>query len=175
MVDEHLNWKDHINIIESNLSKNLGLLRKVEQFLNAKAIKSIHFSFIHNYLTHGNVAWCSTSMNKTKRLFSKQKQARKIIPIANIYANLNSDEKMKHLDTLNIYKSCLYPILNIMFLVKTNSIQETFQNKFKVIERNYSTRYIEYNFKEPNNFLGLLNLQYRHLDNVSGIIILTNF
>ena len=32
MVDEHLNWKDHINIIESNLSKNLGLLRKAEHF-----------------------------------------------------------------------------------------------------------------------------------------------
>ena len=25
MVDEHLNWKDHINLIENNLSKNLGL------------------------------------------------------------------------------------------------------------------------------------------------------
>ena len=28
MVDEHLNWKDHINIIENKLSKNLGLLHK---------------------------------------------------------------------------------------------------------------------------------------------------
>ena len=30
MVDEHLNWKDHINVIESKLSKNLGLLHKAK-------------------------------------------------------------------------------------------------------------------------------------------------
>ena len=72
MVDEHLNWKDHINIIENKLSKNLGLLHKAKQFLNAKAMKSLYFSFIHSYLTYGNVAWCSTFMNKTKKLFGKQ-------------------------------------------------------------------------------------------------------
>ena len=69
------------------------------------------FSFIHSYLTYGNVAWCDTSMNKAKKLFSKQKQAIKIIkimPIANIHADLDSDEKMKHLDILNIYKLNLY-------------------------------------------------------------------
>ena len=54
-------------------------------------------------------------MNKTKNLFSKQKQALKIISMANIHGNLNSDEKKKHLDILNIYKLNLYQIVNIMF------------------------------------------------------------
>ena len=72
--------------------------------------------------------------------------------MADIHANLNSDEKMKHLDILNIYKLNLYQILNVMFQVKTNTIPETLQKKFKVIEHNYSTRYSEYNFKEPNIF-----------------------
>ena len=69
--------------------------------------------------------------------------------MADIHANLNSDEKMKHLDILNIYKLNLYQILN-MFWARTNSIPETLQNKFKIIEHNYSTKYSEYNFKEPN-------------------------
>ena len=55
MVDEPLNWKDHINIIEKKLSKNLVLLNKAKQFLNVKAIKSLYFSFIYSYLTYGNV------------------------------------------------------------------------------------------------------------------------
>ena len=42
-----------------------------------------------------------------------------------------------------------------MFRVKTNSIPETLQNKFKVIEHNYSTIYSEYSFKEPNNFFSV--------------------
>ena len=73
MVDEHLNWKDHINVIENKLSKNLGLLHKAKQFLSSKAMKSVYFLFLHSYLTYGNVVWCSTSMSKTKKLFSKQK------------------------------------------------------------------------------------------------------
>ena len=85
-------------------------------------------------------------MKKTKKLFSKQKQATKIIPMADIHANLNPDEKI----TFRYFN--LYQILN-MFQVKTNSIPETLQNKFKITEHNYSTRYSEYNFKEPNILL----------------------
>ena len=119
-------------------------------------------------------------MNKTKKLFSKQKQVIKIIPMANIHANLNSDEKIKHLDVLNMYKLNLYQIRNIMFLVKTSKYQiktipEALQNKFKVMERNYFTRHSEHKFKESNISLGLLNLQYRNVDQVSGISILTNY
>ena len=132
MVDEHLNWKDHINIIKNKLSKSLVLLHKEKQFLKAKVMKSLYFSFIHSYLTYGNVAWCSNSMNKTKELFSKQKEAIKIIPMAEIHENLSSDEKIKHLNILNIYKFNLYQILNIMFSVKTNTILETLQKNSKL-------------------------------------------
>ena len=117
---------------------------------------SLYFSFIHSYLTYGNVAWCSTSMSGIKKLFNKQKQALKIIQMTDKHAHLNSDKNMKHLDILNICNLNVYQILNIMFRVKTNSIPEILQNEFKVIEHNYFTRYSEYNFQEPNIFLGLI-------------------
>ena len=127
MVDEHLNWKDHINIIEEKLSKNLVLLHRTKQFSNVKPMKSLHFLFIHSYLTYGNVTWSSTSLYQTKKLFSKQKQAVTVIPIADIQAILSSDKKVKHLDILNIYKLDPFPVLSIMFPLKTDSILETFQ------------------------------------------------
>ena len=79
LVAEHLSWIDHINTLENKLSKNLGVLYKAKPFLNAKAIVSLYFSFFHNYLTYGNIAWCSTSMAKLKKIFIKQKQAMKTI------------------------------------------------------------------------------------------------
>ena len=39
-----------------------------------------------------------------------------------------------------------------MFRVKYDSITENLQNKFKVIEHNYSTRHSKYNFRGPNVF-----------------------
>ena len=47
LMAEHLSWIDHINTLENKLSKNLGLLYKAKPFLNAKAMKSLYFSFFH--------------------------------------------------------------------------------------------------------------------------------
>ena len=102
-------------------------------------------------------------MDKTKKLYCKQKQVIKIIPMAEMHANLNSDEKTKHLGILDIYKLNLYQILNIMFRAKTNTVPQTVQNKFKVIERNYSTRYSEYNFLVIRSF-GFLQASYNIID-----------
>ena len=75
LVSEHLTWIHCINTLENKLSKNVGLLWKANLFLNAKAMKSLYFSFFHSYLTYGNIVWCSISMRKLTNIFSKQKQA----------------------------------------------------------------------------------------------------
>ena len=82
--DEHLSWIDHINTLENKLWKNVGLLYKAKPFLNDKAMKNFYFSFFHSYLTYGNIAWCSTSMTKLKKIFSKQKQAIKTISMTSL-------------------------------------------------------------------------------------------
>ena len=88
-MDEHLSWIDHINTLENKLSKNLGLLYKAKPFLNAKAMKSLYFSFFHSYLAYENIAWCSTLMTKLKKIFSKQKQEIKTISVISLdYKNL---------------------------------------------------------------------------------------
>ena len=147
LVDEHLSWIDHINTLENKLSKNLGLLYKAKPFLNAKAMKSLYFSFFHSYLTYGNIAWCSTSMAKLKKIFSKQKQAMKTISVTSLdYKNLKSEEITDRLSILNIYK--LYHIVNLMFRVKNNTLPEAFRTKFQIVQHNYATRHSENNFDE---------------------------
>ena len=106
-MNEHLSWIDHINTLENKLSKNLGLLYKEKPFLNAKAMKMFYFFFFHSYVTYGIIAWCSTSMAKLKKIFSKQKQAIKTMTISMTsldYKNLKSEEIMDRLGILNIYK-----------------------------------------------------------------------
>ena len=146
-MDEHLTWIEHINTLENKLSKNLSLLYKAKPFLNAKAMKSLYFSFFHSYLTYGNIAWCSTSMAKLKKIFSKQKQAMKTISVTSLdYKNLKSEEITDRLSILNIYK--LYHIVNLMFRVKNNTLPEAFRTKFQIVQHNYATRYSENNFGE---------------------------
>ena len=70
LVDENLIWVDHITIVESKLSKNLGLLYKVKNYLDKKSTVSLYYSFIPSYLNYGNIALCSTSTRKLKKLAS---------------------------------------------------------------------------------------------------------
>ena len=82
-------------------------------------MKSFCFSFFHSYLSYGNIAWCSASMAKFKKIFSKQKQAVKAISMASLdYKNLVSEEIMDRLGILNIYKLNIYHKVNLMFRVK---------------------------------------------------------
>ena len=75
LVEENLTTIDHITLVKNKLSKNLGLLHKAKNYLNEKSMVSLYYSFIHSYLNYENIAWCSTSMTKLKKLLSKQKQA----------------------------------------------------------------------------------------------------
>ena len=68
LVDQNLTWIEHITLVENKLSKNLGLLHKAKNYLNKKSMESLHYSFIHSCLNYGNIAWCSTSMTKLKKL-----------------------------------------------------------------------------------------------------------
>ena len=45
MVDENLNWNDYIQILESKLSKNIGLLYRVKPYLDKNKMITLYFSF----------------------------------------------------------------------------------------------------------------------------------
>ena len=114
-------------------------------------MKSLHFCFFHSYLTYGNIAWCSTSMTKLKKIFSKQKQAIKTISIyldeKIIYKNLM--DIMDKLGIFNTYKLNIHHTVNLMFRVKNNTIPKAFRTKFQIVQHNYVTRHSENNFEKP--------------------------
>ena len=79
MLDENINWKDHIHTIEKKIAKNLGLLYHTKQLLNEISLKILYFSYIHSYLNYANAAWASTYYTKLKTILCQQKHAARII------------------------------------------------------------------------------------------------
>ena len=110
---------------------------------------SLYYSFIHSYLNYGNIAWCSTSMTKLKKLLSKQKQALRTIPIPTSQSESRSKQIMKELCILNIYQLNIYIVLILIFKVKNGWISDTFQNKFNMISHDYFIKNSMCNFNEP--------------------------
>ena len=60
LLDENLNWKEHIKYIENKIAKNLGLLYKARPFLDRNALLALYYSYIQTYISYANIAWGST-------------------------------------------------------------------------------------------------------------------
>ena len=79
ILDEHLTWKKHIQLIKIKVSKSVGVLYNANKLINSKCLRSIYFSFIYSYINYANIAWATTNKTNLKKLFWKQKQAARII------------------------------------------------------------------------------------------------
>ena len=79
LLDENLNWKEHIKYTENKIAKNLGLLYKARPFLERNALLALYYSYIQTYINYANIAWGSTCRTNLKKINSQQKHAIRII------------------------------------------------------------------------------------------------
>ena len=52
IVDQHLNWKDHISMVSLKISISCGIISRIRSTLDIKSKKMIYYSLIHPYLTY---------------------------------------------------------------------------------------------------------------------------
>ena len=146
LLDDCLTWKNHIQMIENKISKNVGILYRSKFLLNQKSLTSIYFSFIHVYINYANIAWSRTNPSKLKKILNKQKHASRII-ILSEERNTHSRPLMKKLGILNIFQLNILQTLLFMFKTKNEESPRIFSDQFSNIEHKYSTRFSDNNFK----------------------------
>ena len=68
MIDKNLNWQSHIKLVESKISKNIGVLFKGSLHLIRHAYQYVSHLYIYKYVSFiGNTACASTSHNRHKK------------------------------------------------------------------------------------------------------------
>ena len=75
VIDQHLSWKLHISKISRKISKVLGVLSRLKNFLPCYVLKTIYTSLIACHLNYGILLWGG----KTDSIFKLQKRAVRII------------------------------------------------------------------------------------------------
>ena len=60
IVDQHINWKDHISMIVQKNSKSCCIIYLIRNTLDIKSKRLIYYSLIHPYLTYCVSVWSST-------------------------------------------------------------------------------------------------------------------
>ena len=74
IVDEKLNWKDHVSFVASKLSKSCGILYKVRNCLTTSAKNMLYYSLIHPFLTYCINVYASTYKTNLRPIFLSQKR-----------------------------------------------------------------------------------------------------
>lgn len=59
-IDQHLDWKAHVNFIAAKISKAAGLLYKAKYYLPSKSLLTLYYALIYTYFTYWNLIWAST-------------------------------------------------------------------------------------------------------------------
>ena len=79
IIDNKLNWKEHIAYIAGKLSRGIGMIIKARHYLNKDALLSLYNGFIYPYLTYCNQVWGATFTTNLKRLEILQNKIVRII------------------------------------------------------------------------------------------------
>ena len=74
IVDDSLNFKLHIDYISNKVSKSIGILFKLKDYLPQSTLVSLYYSFIYPYLIYCNLVWGGTYSSHLGKLIKLQKK-----------------------------------------------------------------------------------------------------
>ncbi len=160
IIDQNLSWKHHISKITNQVSKNIGILRKLRSTFPKHILFSLYNTLILPYISYSNIAWAITDNtldpslcpwtdtynSKLDHIFKLQKKAIRII---NNTDYLTHSKPMFHnLKTLNIYD--INKLQTGLFMFRYNS--NTLPNSFKAFFSKHSDIH-QYNTRNANKYL----------------------
>ena len=50
VIDCYLNWSKHRNYIKTKVSKEIGIINRIKQFINKETLRTLYFSSVYPYL-----------------------------------------------------------------------------------------------------------------------------
>jgi len=109
-IDNNINFKEHIHIISSKISKSLGIMYKIKSIVPKSVLSKMYYSFIYPYLIYGNEIWGATDYCHTEALFLLQKKAIRIITGSEYLAHtspLFKEMKILKLKDINKYMTAV--------------------------------------------------------------------
>ena len=93
-IEEHLNWKLHIDKISKKISRAIGIMNKLKQQLPTFILKILYDSLIQCHINYGILAWGFNTTN----IFKLQKKSIRVI--TKVKYNAHTDPLFKNHDIL---------------------------------------------------------------------------
>ena len=137
VIDNELNFKQHIKILEGKVARSVGILSKLRHFFPQNIMLQLYYALVHPFLSYGIIIWGATYPTYIKRLRSLQYRAIRAV------ARCHYREEVKlfynQFGILQIDDLLKYEIAKFVHCNITNKTPNSFRNYFcKTAE--YSSR-----------------------------------
>ena len=146
-----LNFKYHISLLKSKLSKVLYALRTVRNLLGTNSLLLLYYSIFHCHLNYSTIIWSSSCSGPINDLFKLQKSAVRIISGSSY--NSHTEPLLKKLKILPLPDLITFSKIQFMQCFSQNFLPESFND---IWVRN-SIRNIGANEIQLRNHAQLLN------------------
>ena len=113
-IDQHLEWKTHVNFIVVKISKSIGLLYKAKYYLPSNFLLTLYYALIHPYLTYCNLIWASTYVTNLQQIYLLLKSAVREISKADYKAS--SKPLFANLKILDVFSIYSFQVSSFMYL-----------------------------------------------------------
>ena len=159
LIDDKINWKQHISFVCSRVARNSGIFFKLRHYLTPLQLRQIYFNLINPYISYAIVAWGSAFKSNLKKLQVKQNHIARTIFFATLYGK----------DT----ESAL-PLLNLLDIL---TIENTFKFQALKFIHNWHIKKLPYIFTNSFTYakdIHSYNTRYASKDNIHKVRTRTN-
>ena len=106
IIDQNLNWNNHVNHISNKLSRTCGLISRLNKEMPKPILKMLYNTLFSSHLNYGITAW---GFHSCSRIIKLQKKAVRLISCSKYYAHTSALFKelglLKFSDIFNL--SCI--------------------------------------------------------------------
>ena len=79
LIDQHLKWNYHISNISKKISRGVGLLSKLRNFMDTDLLKTIYYCLVYSHVSYGIHAWGSACNSESEKINILIKKAARIM------------------------------------------------------------------------------------------------
>jgi hypothetical protein len=123
LIDEKINFEEHINFVKNKISSIIGLLFKLRRILPLNAKKMIYFSLIHSNMAYACEVWGHCANTRIERVFVLQKKAVKAMCGLSYRSHSHPifcEHSILPLRSLINFKACLHLHGSLNHYIRTN-------------------------------------------------------
>ena len=121
LLDEHLSWKNHLNMVANKLSKLIGILHKLKYIYPQNALTTIYNSLFVPHINFGLLVWGT----KVKHMDTLQKKVIRIITNSKYISH--TEPLMKELKLLKVEDMFSLNILKFLHKLAHNNLPTYFE------------------------------------------------